>query len=291
MTSRLWLLPCLLLLAQCGAIQKISRSKEGAEASKQIPEPQRRGWGLAMSDEEWARYKAAAAPGSPAPAEASAAGAPSAGEGGVFDFSSMVPGHSSGPSQVIWLRSATQAGSKSRLTGKPLLIYATSNASQPCHDMDGTLVVSPAFRSLAQESFIPLLVDYSDQDTSRSTLYRELKSRFEVHGYPTLVVTLPDGTEVSRLTGYKKENEKKYLESLQAAVGKVEKLASERRAKLEKESGYRMWTNKDGKPVFAKLAGLDANMGTFTGEWGESFKTFLTRLSPEDQAWIAERRK
>jgi hypothetical protein len=203
----------------------------------------------------------------------------------------MVPGHAPGSSQVIWQRSATHAGSKSRLTGTPLLIYATHTASQPCHDIEATLMASPAFRSLTQESFIPLLVDYSDQDTSRSTLYRELKTRFDVHGYPTLVVTLPDGSEVSRLTGYKKENEKKYLETLQAAVDKAGRLGAERRAKLEKEGGYRMWKNKDGNPVFAKLTALDANMGTFTGEWGETFKTFLTRLSQEDQAWIAERRK
>jgi hypothetical protein len=293
MTLRLWLLPCVLLLTQCGVIPRIGHSKRGADASKNQADPERRGWGLTMSDEEWAKYKAGAAASTTTSADAtpSPAGATPGGEGGAFDFSSMIPGHSTGPTQVIWLRSATQAGSKSRLTGTPLLIYATSTASQPCHDMEATLMASPAFRSLTQESFIPLLVDYSDQDTSRSTLYRELKSRFEFHGYPTLVVTLPDGSEVSRLTGYKKENEKKYLESLQAAVEKAGKMASERRAKLEKGGGYRMWKNKDGNPVFAKLTALDANMGTFTGEWGESFKTFLTRLSPEDQAWIAERRK
>jgi hypothetical protein len=269
----------------------MGHSSHGTDALKQKADPERRGWGLAMSDEEWAKYQAGGSAAPSATADASPAAAPSGAEGGAFDFSSMVPGHSLAATQVIWLRSAMQAGSKSRLTGTPLLIYATHIASQPCHDIESTLIASPAFRSLAQESFIPLLVDYSDQDTSRSTLYRDLKSRFEVHGYPTLVVTLPDGTEVSRLTGYKKENEKKYLETLQASVVKAGKLTSERRAKLEKGNGYRMWKNKDGNPVFAKLTALDANMGTFTSEWGESFKTFLTRLSPEDQAWIAERRK
>jgi hypothetical protein len=291
MTSRLWLLPCVFLLAQCGALQKMGHSRHNADALQKNADPERRGWGLVMSDEQWAKYKAGGTAATSASADASPAGAPSGAEEGAFDFSSMVPGRSLAATQVIWLRSAMQAGSKSRLTGMPLLVYATHIASQPCHDMESTLMVSPAFRSLAQDSFIPLLVDYSDQDTNRSTLYRDLKSRFEVHGYPTLVVTLPDGTEVSRLTGYKKENEKKYLESLQAAVDKAGKLTSERRAKLEKGGGYRMWKNKDGNPVFAKLTALDANMGTFTGEWGESFKTFLSRLSQEDQAWIAERRK
>jgi hypothetical protein len=106
-----------------------------------------------------------------------------------------------------------------------------------------------------------------------------------------LLVVLPDATEITRLSGYKTDYEKRYLESLQNAVGRAGKLTAERRAKLEKAGGYRMWRNKDGDPVFARLTSLDANMGTFTSEWGETFTTFLTRLSEEDQAWIAERRK
>ena len=71
----------------------------------------------------------------------------------------------------------------------------------------------------------------------------------------------------------------------------AEKQAAARRSKLEKAEGYRIWATKDGRPVFARLTALDANMGTFTGEWGDGFKTFLSRLSEEDQAWIAARRQ
>lgn len=286
MTARAWLLlPCLLLLAQCGVVHRMRHADGDAGASEQAPDPDRRGWALMMSDEEFAKFKAGAtAPSAPG-------GAPAGTDAGMFDFSSMLPGQAGAGTQVIWQRSATLAGSKSRLTGTPLLIYATHTASKPCQDIESTLMVSPGFRTLTQENFIPLLVDYSDQETQRTDLYRELKSRYDMRGYPALVVVLPDGTEVTRLSGYKTEYEKRYLETLQSAVKKAEKLTAERRAKLEKDGSYRLWKNKDGKPVFAQLTALDANMGTFTGEWGESFKTFLTRLSEEDQTWIAERRK
>jgi hypothetical protein len=296
MSGRAWLLlPFCLALVQCGAVHHLghlARSKVNAKLQKQqqpAPDPDRRGWALMMSDEEFANYKAASGPASPTAGAPAGAGAPG-GEGGAFDFSGMLPGQAGTATQVTWQRSATLAGSKSRSTGLPLLIYATHTGSQPCHDMESTLMVSPGFRTLAQERVIPLLIDYSDQDTSRSTMYRELKDRFNVRGYPVLIMTLPDGAEISRLSGYKKEYEKRYLESLQSAIGRAEKLTAERRAKLEKEDHYRTWKNKDGRPVFARLTALDANMGTFTGEWGETFKTFLTRLSEEDQAWIAERR-
>jgi hypothetical protein len=300
MTGRAWLLlPCCLLLVQCGAVQGLShlaRSKVNAKKQKQppqAPDPAKRGWGLMMSDEEFANFKTNAASNATGNSSAGESGgaAPPSGEGGAFDFSGMLPGQAGAATQVSWQRSATLAASKSRSTGLPLLLYATHSGSQPCHDIESTLMMAPAFRALMQEKVIPLLVDYSDQDTSRSTMYRELKDRFNVRGYPTLIMTQPDGVEISRLTGYKKEYEKRYLESLQSAVGRAEKLTAERRAKLEKDQNYRIWKNKDGKPVFARLAALDANMGTFTGEWGETFKTFLTRLSEEDQAWIAERRR
>lgn len=292
MISRVaWLLPCCLLMAQCGALQKIGRGGHGNESTLPKMDPERRGWALMMSDEEFERFKKGGSANAAAPGSASTEQATAGAGGGMFDFSSMLPGQGREKSQVIWQRSATLAARQSRLTSMPLLLYVTHRSSKPAQDIERTLMASPAFQSLAQEKFVPLLVDYSDQATTQSTLYRELKSRFEVRGYPALIVTLPNGTEVTRLTGYKTESEKRYLEMLQAAADKAEKLNTERRAKLEKESGYRTWKNKDGKPVFARLTALDANMGTFTGEWGEDFKTFLTRLSEEDQAWIAERRK
>ncbi len=292
MSVRTWLLlPCCLLLTQCGAVLRLGHLGRGGANASPPPDPERKGWALMMSDEQFAKFKAGAAPASDSGTSAQEGGALSAGEGGAFDLSGMLPGQAGAATQVVWERSATVAGSKSRTMGLPLLIYATHTASQPCHDMEATLMMSPAFRTLARDNFIPLLVDYSDQGTRRSTMYRELKTRFDVHGYPALLVILPDGTEVSRLTGYKKENEKRYLETLQSAVARSEKLTAERRARLEKQGDYRVWKSKDGKAVFARLAALDANMGTFTGEWGETFKTFLTRLSEEDQAWIAARRQ
>lgn len=287
-----WLLvPCCLLLAQCGVVQKVRSLGSRTQAGQSQINPEKRGWALMMSDEEFARFKQgtsanAAAPGATASGDTS----PDGGEG-LFDFSNVMQNQGAGAAGIAWQRSATVAAKEARLTGRPLLIYATHRSSKPALDMERTLMTAPEFRTLAQEGFVPLLVDYSDQDTSRSPLYRELKARLGIRGYPALIVTLPDSTEVTRLTGFKKEQVQHHLEALRGAANRAEMLGVERRKNLEAREGYRLWKNRDGKPVFAKLTALDANMGTFTGEWGESFKTFLTRLSEEDQAWIAERRK
>lgn len=287
------LLPCCLLLTQCAVVRKarnMSRTA-GVERPKTM-DPQKRGWALMMSDEEFAKIKQDGSATSGSPVEGQPGAAAPGTEGGLFDFSTITQGNTiGGGSRVGWLRSATVAAKQARLTGLPLLIYVTHRSSKPAQDIEGTLMQSQAFITLAQECFVPLLMDFSDPETMRSPLYRELKTRFSIRGYPAILVTLPDSSEIMRLTGYKKDNEKSYLRSIEGAVERADKQRDERRVKLEKSEGYRMWTNKDAKPVFAKLTALDANMGTFTSEWGESFKTFLTRLSAEDQAWIAARRK
>lgn len=271
-------------------MQKVRGLGRKPAAAQQAPDPARRGWALMMSDEEFAKFKQTGSTEGPAPGVDPEGGTPSTAEGGLFDFSGMLQNQGQTAVRVPWQRSATTATKQSRLTGMPLLFFVTHRSSRPAQDIEQTMMLTPAFRALAQENLIPVRIDFADQDTNRSPLYRDLKERLNVRGYPVLVLTLPDGTEVTRLTGYKSEYEKRYLETLQNAVERAVKLSSERRAKLEQE-GYRSWKNKDGKPVFAKLTALDANMGTFTGEWGESFKTFLTRLNEADQAWIAERRK
>lgn len=245
-----------------------------------------------MTDEELAAlgYGGANAGGGQASGATPAAGGASTGEGGAFDFSGMINAPSQAMAAIAWQRSVTASARESRLTGRPLLVYFTHHDSIPSQQMEASLMNNPEFVTLVKESCVPLLVDFSDQDTARSELYRGLKSRLEVSGYPALVLTQPDGTEVTRLTGYKRDSERRYLELLRGGIQRAGKLAAERRTRLEKE-GYRNWTSKDGNPVFARLVSLDANMGAFTGEWGETFKTFLSRLSEADQAWIAERRR
>ena len=219
-------------------------------------------------------------------------GTPSTAEGGMFDFSGVVQTGASpnAPGRIPWNQSATEATKKSRLTGKPLLVLFTHHMSQPAQSMENTFLLTPEFREIAEKEFVLLRLDYSDEDTARSDFYRDFKKRLKANGYPTLIATSPDGTELMKLSGYKTDWQPRHLQSLKAAVISAKTASDEHRKTLEKD-GYRLWKNKTGAPVFAKLTRLDANMGTFTGEWGESFSTFLTRLSDEDQAFIAARRK
>lgn len=284
------LLPLSLILGACVAgsgcrLNPIPHLRAGIGKPEKANIPKERGW--ALMDPSLMKGEAApAAEGT----GASANGVESGTTGGLFDFSTVTQTNTRGVSRVAWKQSAAEAIEQARLTGKPLLVFFTSQHSAAALAMERTMVLAEEFRVLTEQSFIPLRIDFSDQETQRSEFYKAFKERMEPRGYPTMLVILPDGTEITRLSGYKTDYQEGYIKRLQLAVDQSRKAVEQRRDKMTKE-GYRLWTDKKEAEVFAKLVGLDANMGTFTGEWGNTFTTFTTRLSEKDQAWIEEQKR
>ncbi|WP_211325645.1 thioredoxin family protein [Roseimicrobium gellanilyticum] len=278
------------VLASAGARTKALTKKRPKKQPKQ-EEPEKGLRGLMNDGQALAGASTGGMPGE-RPGGTAGGGA----EGGVFDFSNVVQTQAQNFGRVGWHSSLTTAAQDARRSGKPLLILFTHQGSSSAQALENTLMLTPEFRTLVSEQFIPLRINYANTDTRQSPYYRDFKARLEAKGYPTVVVTLPDGTEIDRIAGYNEKDAgekssytKAYLQRLENAVKNSGKAAEARRQRLESQR-YRTWTSKDGTKVFARLDTLDANMATFTTEWGEPFKTFLTRLSDADQAEIASRR-
>lgn len=271
-------------LSGCG-LNPIPRLRAGLKKPDVASVPKGRGWGLMMP--ELMDKKTAPDPAGGAAPEN---GTETSAEGGLFDFSTVTQNSTRGTSRVAWKQSVAEAIDQARLAGKPLLVFFTSKHSASAVTMEKTMMLTEDFRVLVEQNYIPLRVDFSDLDTQRSDFYNSFKERMKPRGYPTMLVILPDGAEVMRLTGYKTEYQESNIKRLQQAVEQSKKTVEQRRIKMKKE-GYRLWTNKKDVEVFARLVRLDANMGTFTGEWGNTFTTFITRLSDKDQAWIEEQKR
>ena len=208
---------------------------------------------------------------------------------GAFDFSSMTPGQGFTPKLTQWKQSLTEVMRDARKQGKLVMVFATHNAVDAANQMESTLLSTPNFVRMVGTSFLLLRVDYGDSDTKRSQTYTDLKSRLNIRGFPNLSILQPDGKVLLRLSGYTSDSKGRYLQTIKDTIEHAPQILEKRRKDLE-SSGYRYWRDKSGAPVFAKLKVVDANMLTLTTEWGEEFKTFANRLSPEDQAWIEARR-
>lgn len=286
-------LPAAVLLLSSCTILPFNRHADGGEAKPNLPAS--RGWGL-MADPKLTGSSASAsaspmAPGAPAPGMPPGdGGSPASAEGGgLFDFSSVTANSTQSTSRVQWIRSAMDATEQARRTGKPLLILVNNRNSPPGQAVENTLVLQPEFKKLTEENYVPLYMDFSNKDTVDSDFYQAFKDQLKVRGYPTILVTLPDGAEVMRLSGYKPDYEVGYMLKLRESVASSKKAIEARRKRLL-PSGYRAWTDKHGVVVYARLDKADANMLNLTTEWGTQFTTFTNRLSSEDQAWIESER-
>jgi hypothetical protein len=230
----------------------------------------------------------------PSMPQATAAAGAQAGADGVpvnplLDFSSAFS--RSGParsSTLDWHHSGTDAALESRRSGRPMLLFLVDSHIPAAISLQTTLATKPETGTLIESHFVPLMVDYGDKDTRDSLYYRAMRDRYKPRGFPVLIAVLPDGTEVSRQSGYTVETkdrpdwDRRTLEWIRSAGTQSEKAITARRKRME-SSGYREWKSKSGAPVFAKLVKVDANQAVFVSEWGETFRTFTSRLAEEEQ--------
>jgi hypothetical protein len=207
----------------------------------------------------------------------------------LLDFSSAF---SRGPARsrtMDWRRSGSEAAVEARRSGRPFLILLTDEHIPAATSLQTMLAAQPDTGTLIETEFVPLLVDFGDKDTRDSLYYRALRDRYKPRGFPVLIAALPDGTEITRQTGYSTDAQtgpewkRRTLQWVKAAAAQSGKTAAARRKRLE-ATGYREWSSKSGAPVFAKLVKVDANQAIFISEWGETFRTFVSRLAESEQA-------
>ncbi len=214
-------------------------------------------------------------------------GKPATGQS-MFDFSSSFQNSGSGPSAVRWNPSVSESIAQSKRAGLPLLILFTHQMSQPGVELERVLNSVPELSNADAPPCVLLRVDFANQDTARSDYYRSLKARYKPNGFPVLLMTLPDGTEVARQTGYNSEWKSRTTQWIHYATELSKKRGESRRKEMEK-FGYRMWSDRQGTQVWARLEKVDANQAVFISEWGEPFRTFISRLSDEDQARLTKK--
>jgi thioredoxin-related protein len=99
------------------------------------------------------------------------------------------------PPGIAWQQGDVNAAfALAKASNKPLLLYWGAVWCPSCNQVKATIFSRQAFKERSA-LFVPV---YLDGDTASA---QQIGERFKVHGYPTMILFRPDGTEITRLPG------------------------------------------------------------------------------------------
>lgn len=204
-----------------------------------------------------------------------------------------------------WEESETIARQRSAREGKPLLIWFTDSESSPmCKVLYQELFSTDDFGNWATEKLIRLKVDAfvkitdpnmnlgtaQDRRVRVMTYNAEIKKRYKVMGFPSMVMVNPSGEVVGRYRGYKRGGSE-YLWGQMKHAEAVSSTATQAwRQGLEKK-GYREWQDRKQRKVFAKLILYSKGTLSLIEPDGTRSRTTEDKLCDEDRSWIADQKK
>lgn len=116
-------------------------------------------------------------------------------------------GSSSNAAEITWLEPA--AGLKlSQATGKPILYDFTAHWCGWCKRMDAAVFEKPEYAAKINGLYVPVVVMDLRQEKGRNPDdVADLQSKYQVRGFPTLVVQYPNNGVSRQMVGFGGENE------------------------------------------------------------------------------------
>jgi len=104
--------------------------------------------------------------------------------------------------EIAWLEPA-EGLKKSQATGKPILYDFTAHWCGWCKVLDGQVFQKPDYASKINSRYIPVVVMDMRQEQGRNNDdVAALQSKYQVRGYPTLVVQYPNNGQSRALVGF-----------------------------------------------------------------------------------------
>lgn len=197
-----------------------------------------------------------------------------------------------------WRESYAQARREAMRSGKPILVWFTNSKFSPlCKHLSKEVFASEGFEEWATENVVRLRLDFDvegvrrgsvsamDDEVRKKNYLKTLKKRYRVLGLPMVLVMAPDGTVTGRYRGYKKSYGNFYISRLKGDVESSRKHHEEWQERMVKK-GYRVWTDRKGRTLLAKLLRYHEGQLILLEPDGRRVKSKEATLSDVDRAWI-----
>jgi protein disulfide-isomerase len=218
-----------------------------------------------------------------------------------------------------WLDNFESAKQKAKQEGKAILACFTGSDWCPyCMKLETEILSKNEFKTWAKEKVILLMVDFprtKPQKAEVAAQNAKLNAEYQISGLPTVLFLSATGDKLGR-TGYNSMPVEEWLKAgdffvdpYNAEAAKDKNAAAQateqarkaddasrdaaikaRRKELADE-GYREWSDKSGRKVFAKYVATAAGVVGLIAENGEKLRIKLSDFSQDDQAHIRSLRE
>jgi len=225
-------------------------------------------------------------------------------------------------SDAAWLDNFETAKQKAEREGKAILACFTGSDWCPyCIKLENEVLSKDAFSKWAKDKVVLLMVDFPRRKTLKAEVAKqnaELSAQYQVGGLPTVLLLAADGEKLGK-TGYNSKPVDEWVKICdyyidpylaKAAQNKSSAAADPAKASARKESsdaeraaalkarrkelesdGYREWSDKTGRKIFAKYVATAAGVVGLISDSGEKLRIKLTDFSKDDQAYIRSLRE
>ena len=118
-----------------------------------------------------------------------------------------------------WLTDLPKALAQAKAEKKRVFMdFTGSDWCPPCIALHDRVLTKPEFEAYAKTNFVLVVVDFPEkkpQSEAVSKANEALKNKYQVDGFPTIIITDADGKELKRMEAYVGKNPKQFIEELE----------------------------------------------------------------------------
>ena len=124
---------------------------------------------------------------------------------------------------ATWESNPRDAMRRAIALDRPLLILLTAPSwSENSQKFNHEVVLSQTFNDFVRDKLVLSFLDYPQRITNAPDSMRKFKERYQVRGYPTILLLDHEGRELWRRTGYSPGRAKDYFEDFKTAINRHE---------------------------------------------------------------------
>lgn len=117
-----------------------------------------------------------------------------------------------------WMTDLAKAQAKAKAEKKMVLVdFTGSDWCPPCKALHKNVLSSPEFLNYAKDNLVLVEIDFprsKPQSAELKKANKELAKKYEIDGYPTVIVFDSNGTQLSKESGYRGEKGADYVAKL-----------------------------------------------------------------------------